>query len=128
MSHSANIMKNVYQYRGNEGDSWDVIVYYLTMALRTYYFALLYNSVVYVFPKAISYAMAEDIMRLPNESNDRGRYSVFSYHQSNAYNVAYSATGMIPHGPEIEGDVSNGHLWHYHTNGHRTSAHAFYII
>lgn len=61
------------------------------------------------------------------ENNQDGRFSVYTHHQSNAYNVA-STLGGVAAGPEIHGNLSSGYMYHYHTSNHQTPAHAFFVI
>lgn len=93
-----------------------------------YYFTYVMKDRLYIFPKEINKVCAKKIMALEDDDNAGGRYSVFTRNQSDAYDIAYQTKLSQPMGPEIHGRLSDGRLYHYHTNAHATLAHAFFAV
>ena len=91
---------------------------------NSFYCAILWENKVYIVPKAISKTIAQNIMKEP--INPGGTISVWTYYGSNALDIASVLGAPLIENPNIHGNGAKGYYHHYHTNAHKTDAHAFY--
>jgi len=108
------------------GDIYSVEMLYRGTGVlnEPYYYAILYNKVVYIVPRAIWKNTAEAIMAL--DKNPGGMHSIWARSGNLAQGVASVLGPTDP--PEIDSaaKTQRGYYKHYHTHNRMTNAHAFF--